>query len=135
MTEARISHADIKGSSLERTAAMLFAAHGLPPWEREYTFHPTRKYRFDYAWPDHRVALEIQGGTYKVKKDGAKEQGAHSRGRRQRSDFEKCNAAVLLHWRLFYADTDMVTTGVIVDTLKEVLCPGRGRRSWPPSAE
>lgn len=128
MTEARrISHADIKGSSLERQAAMLFAAHGLPPWEREYLFHPTLKYRFDYAWPDHRVALEIQGGTYVA--------GAHSRGRRQRSDFEKCNAAVLLHWRLFYADTDMVTTGVIVDTLKEVLCPNRGRRSWPLSAE
>jgi hypothetical protein len=29
--------------------------------EREYVFHPTRKWRFDFAWPALLVAVEIEG--------------------------------------------------------------------------
>lgn len=31
---------------------------------KEYLFHPTRKWRFDYAIPDHKIALEVEGGVW-----------------------------------------------------------------------
>ena len=39
------------------------AAFSLPPPVAEHRFHETRRWRFDFAWPDHRVALEIAGGV------------------------------------------------------------------------
>lgn len=34
---------------------------GLPPYQTEVLFHPTRKWRMDYAWPDLKIALEVHG--------------------------------------------------------------------------
>lgn len=35
----------------------------LDGWEREYAFHPSRNWRFDFALPELLVAVEIEGGT------------------------------------------------------------------------
>lgn len=59
---------------------------------REYRFHPTRKWRFDLAWPDSMVALEIEGAVWV--------QGRHTRGSGFAKDMEKYNAAALLGWRV-----------------------------------
>ena len=32
--------------------------------EKEWKFHPVRRWRFDYAFPDFRVALEVEGGVF-----------------------------------------------------------------------
>ena len=66
------------------------AAFDLPPYVRELRFHPERRWRFDYAWPDARVALEVDGGA------GAF--GRHSRPGGMRGDHEKANAAQLAGW-------------------------------------
>lgn len=58
----------------------------------EHRFHPTRKWRFDYAWPTKRLAVEIEGGVYS--------KGGHVRGKHYQSDCEKYNAATLLGWRV-----------------------------------
>lgn len=58
----------------------------------EYVFHPTRKWRFDYAFLEEKVALEIEGGIYIG--------GRHSRGAGMQGDFEKYNEASLLGWRI-----------------------------------
>lgn len=53
-------------SLLEETFNTYLREPGSPipePYEREYQFHETRKWRFDFAWPDHRVAVEIEGIT------------------------------------------------------------------------
>ena len=31
---------------------------------KEYKFHPVRKWRFDYAIPEHKIALEVEGGVW-----------------------------------------------------------------------
>lgn len=65
------------------------------------TEHPVadgRKWRFDAAWPEHRVAVEIQGGTFMA--------GAHARGPQIRRDHEKHNAAVLRGWRVLFCQPD-----------------------------
>ncbi len=79
-------------SELEATFALQLRAEGLPEPEREYRFHPTRRWRFDFAWPEKMLAVEIEGGTWS--------RGRHTRGAGFEADCEKYNAATLLGWRV-----------------------------------
>lgn len=75
---------------------------GLPEPTPEYVFHPTRKWRFDYAWPVHRLALECNGGIWT--------QGRHNRGKGSLNDQEKLSEAAVLGWRVLYATPDDLAT-------------------------
>lgn len=70
--------------------AILRADH--PDAVTEHRFHPTRKWRFDFAIPSARLAIEIDGGVWTS--------GRHSRGAGQIADMEKLNAAAILGWRV-----------------------------------
>lgn len=61
-----------------------------PVPEREFKFHATRDWRFDFAWPAARMALELEG------------RGRHQTVDGVRKDCEKHNEAVRLGWRVFY---------------------------------
>jgi hypothetical protein len=67
-------------------------AGGLPDLVPEYRFHPKRKWRFDFAWPASRIAVEINGGVWV--------QGRHNRGKGYLADLEKMNAAQAAGWRV-----------------------------------
>jgi len=82
----------VKQSDLERAFSGLVVMFGLPEPAAEYRFHPTRRWRFDYAYPDAKVAVELEGGTWV--------NGRHTRGGGFEKDAEKYNAAVLLGWRV-----------------------------------
>ncbi len=58
--------------------------------EREYRFAPPRKWRFDFAWPNLRVAVELEGGVWTG--------GRHATGAGLVSDMDKYNAAASLGW-------------------------------------
>lgn len=45
------------------TFLMLCRDFGLSSPVSEYKFHESRRWRFDYAWPDHKIALEVEGGV------------------------------------------------------------------------
>jgi len=60
---------------------------------QEYMFHPERRWRFDYAWPENKVAMEVEGGAWV--------RGRHTRGAGFVKDMEKYNAAASLGWRVF----------------------------------
>jgi len=62
----------------------------VPEPEIEYRFHPTRRWRFDFAWPTLMVAAEAEGGTYV--------QGRHTRGKGFADDCEKYNTAATRGW-------------------------------------
>jgi len=47
-------------------AKWLLVAPTYPEPVREYRFHPKRKWRFDFAWPDCQVAVEIEGGVWRA---------------------------------------------------------------------
>jgi very-short-patch-repair endonuclease len=79
-------------SDLEDTLVFQLQALGAPQPEREYRFHPIRKWRFDLAWPAYKVAVEVEGGVYI--------QGRHSRGSGTEKDCEKYNTATMLGWRV-----------------------------------
>lgn len=57
---------------------------------REYRFHPDRLWRFDYAIPALRIAIEIDGGIWI--------NGRHNRASGYLGDMEKFNAAATLGW-------------------------------------
>lgn len=67
---------------------------GAPPMQTQYRFHPERLWRFDFAWPQRKIAFEIEGGIWR--KGG----GAHSHPQNIERDIEKLNAAALLGWRV-----------------------------------
>lgn len=58
----------------------------------EYRFHPERRWRFDFAWPDVRVAVEVNGNAWAVRGGGRHGKDA---------DLEKGNAAAAAGWRVF----------------------------------
>ena len=70
----------------------------------EWKFHPGRAWQFDYAWPLHFVALEIEGGIWK--KGG----GAHSHPLNIERDLEKYSEAAILGWRVLRVPPEALRT-------------------------
>ena len=80
-----------KKPPLEEQANMILLADGLADgMQREYKFHSVRKWRFDFAWPELKVALEIEGGIWA--------KGRHVSPRGFILDCEKYNEASSLGW-------------------------------------
>lgn len=78
-------------------------ACGLPDPVQEHRFDQTRRWRFDLAWPDRMLAVEVDGGTWTG--------GRHTSGTGYERDAEKLNAAVLAGWRVLRFTTGMVRQG------------------------
>jgi len=87
--------------------------HHIPPPVSELPFEPGRKWRFDYAWPEHRVALEIEGGVYT--------RGRHTRPAGYLKDLEKYNTATLRGWRLLRFPAHALFTPYTLSTLRSAL--------------
>lgn len=92
---------------------LVWEIHGIPMPETEVRFHPTRKWRFDYAWLDSLVAVEIDGGIWA--------RGRHSRGAGILKDNEKINAAQKLGWRVFRFTPQQLKAGEAQRFIREVL--------------
>lgn len=86
---------------------------GLPEPTREYRFHPVRRWRFDFSWPDKLLAIEVEGGTW-VK-------GRHTTGLGFAKDCEKYNEAALLGWTVLRYPSKMIHSGEAVIQIEEAL--------------
>lgn len=100
-------------SSLEATVVLHLKGCGLNGFEREYRFHPERKWRFDFAWPEQRVALEVEGGAWT--------RGRHTRSVGFINDCTKYNAATAAGWRVLRVTTDHVASGAYLEQLEVML--------------
>jgi very-short-patch-repair endonuclease len=96
MPEERAKDGGMPEAWRETTAEAAFrtcwtvCAPDAPEPEREYRFHPSRRWRFDFAWPAQRVAVECEGGVW-VK-------GRHVRGQGFIRDCWKYSNAAALGW-------------------------------------
>jgi len=81
---------------------------------REYKFHATRKWRFDFCWPSIMLAVEVEGGTW-----GKEKKSAHTTGAGYKRDCEKYNAAALDGWMVLRFTTDMVKSGAAIETIEK----------------
>lgn len=85
----------------------------LPKYKKELMFHPVRKWRFDYAWPELKIALEIHGGVHT--------NGRHTRGKGFTEDKVKMNSAQLLGWLVIEATTEHVKNGLMLEWVTEAI--------------
>ena len=77
---------------------------------REHRFHETRRWRFDFAFPSVRLAVEIEG------------RGRHQSVKGVRDDCEKYNEATRLGWRVLrFPATDKKLVADWVHMVKECL--------------
>ena len=68
---------------------------GAPAYAREYLFaKPARKWRADFAWPDLRLIVEVDGGLY------IPGGGGHNRAVGRKKDMERDNWCVMHGWRV-----------------------------------
>lgn len=85
---------------------------GLPRPEREWKFDTKRRWRFDYAWPQQMIALEVEGGVWTG--------GRHTRGAGFLKDIEKYNGAAVLGWRLLRVTPDKLVSFGTFEMLREI---------------
>ena len=79
----------------------------------EYKFLDKRRFRFDFAWPDRMIAMEIEGGVW-IK-------GRHTRGAGYSRDMEKYNLAGLHGWKVYRFTPQDVYKGVALAFIKGVM--------------
>ena len=65
--------------------------------EAEWKFHPVRRWRFDYAVPEIKLAVEYHGHAGFVGKGGS---SGHSSIKGLTNDCEKMNQAIAQGWRV-----------------------------------
>lgn len=83
----------------------------------EYTFHYSRKWRFDLAYgvqEAQSVAFEIQGGVWLPK-------GGHNTGRGLDKDCEKLLAAALAGWIVVPVTYNMLKSHETIAKIHELL--------------
>ena len=91
----------------EETFALQCQCRKLFP-EREYEFCPGRKWRFDFAFPLQRVAVEIEGGVHRIKS-------------RFKSDIEKYNTGTLMGWKILRYTPAMIKTGRPLEVIENLI--------------
>jgi very-short-patch-repair endonuclease len=111
--------------SMTRSTAELLLATQLEqagiPFEREFRFHPSRKWRADYAIerPNqmlrgiYTILVEIDGGAFVA--------GRHSRGTGVEADCEKQSAAAILGYRVIRCTPRQVEDGRALSWIKQAL--------------
>jgi len=103
----------MKKSALEETLLMHINAMKLPIPTREHRFHPPRRWRFDFAWLEQKIAVECEGGTWSG--------GGHVRGKGYESDCEKYNQAALDGWLLLRFTMKQIKSGMAIDMIEQAI--------------
>lgn len=99
-----------------------FSLVGIPEPEREYRFVQGRRFAFDFAWPDLRIAAEQEGGLYGKGKRcptcGRNQAAGHSSVERLLTDLEKYNEALLRGWLLVRFTPQMADSGAALTLIE-----------------
>ena len=88
-------------------------AMGLLAPESEHRFAPPRKWRFDFAWVNAKIALEIDGGTWTKSR--------HHHGTGLIKDREKLNAAAIAGWRVIRCGPEDVESGAVYELIRQAI--------------
>ena len=92
----------------EETLAIHLRHYGIA-FKREYKFHPTRRWRFDF-FVNHSFGVEVEGVT-NLKK------GRHQTIDGYTKDCEKYNEALILGYPVFRFTSAQVQNGTAIDTI------------------
>lgn len=89
--------------------------NSIPEPDPEWRFDLTRRWRFDFAWPVWKIAVENQGAIFV--------NGRHTRGASLLKEHEKLNRAAVLGWRVLYASPQTLKSREMLATLTALLTP------------
>lgn len=103
----------MKRSSPHEMLAFHLKVLGAPEPVHEHRFHPVRKFRFDLAWPDYKLATEVDGGVWTG--------GRHTRGAGHISDAVKRNLAVEEGWWVLTYVPEQIRSGEAAQQVIRVL--------------
>ena len=78
-----------------------------------HEFRRDSGFRADFAWPDHRLLLEVQGGIYTRR--------AHGSVKGVLADIDRLNEATLHGWRLLRVTPHHVQDGTALELLEHAL--------------
>jgi very-short-patch-repair endonuclease len=111
---------------------------GIPEPVHNHRFHPVRRWKIDYAWPDQKLAVEIEGGhrsrpvvchhcnTQVMQRSKAgkmvpvKIGGAHT-STRYTGDLEKYNTLAMMGWVLLRYLPGKENYSEICDTYRAII--------------
>jgi hypothetical protein len=102
-----------KASKHEQRFELLWKAWDGPWLECEYMFLPDRRFRFDFAFPKKRVAIELEGAVWTG--------GRHTRGSGFVKDCEKYGLAAANGWLVFRLAPNMINDDWIELILRKCL--------------
>ena len=80
---------------------------------KEHQFYQKRKWRFDYAIPVHKIAVEVDGGVWI--------NGRHNRASGYVKDLDKFNVAASMGWVVLKFTQDNLLRSATLDLIKETI--------------
>lgn len=101
-----------RASEGERILELQLQFAGIP-FEREFKFHATRKWRADFLITGTKILVEVEGGVYSG--------GRHTRGSGYEADAEKYNAAAIEGWTVLRYTTGQVQKGLALQGIQKIL--------------
>lgn len=115
----------------EADLAFALSVTKCPPFERQYRYAPGRRLRADFAWPDHRLLVEVQGGIFRGGSKGGR--GAHGSITGILADIDRLNTATLAGYRLLRVTPDMVSSGAALALIEAALGIGLEVKNEQPT--
>lgn len=98
---------------------------GICGFTRQFLFHPFNAFTFDFAWPDLKVAVEVNGGQW------ARFGGRHNNDNSR----ERLNEALALGWKVLLITPEMmhdpIYWNVFVTHLEVLLFPYGSGSGYP----
>lgn len=126
-------------SALEEALLIQVKACKLPMPEMEYRFGAVaaggpgkglrarlteaglKDWRFDFAWPNLKLAVEVEGGAWVG--------GRHTRGKGFLEDLRKYQAAQMMGWTVYRTAGELIKSGEAVKTIEELIKACREARA------
>lgn len=115
-TEAQRQREAAEREALEAAFQTKCIQYGLPTPATQFMLaQSARKFRWDFAWPDFGLLVEVNGGIW------SKKRKAHSTGGGIARDYEKANEAARWGWRQLTCHSGMIEDETVFLLVEEIM--------------
>lgn len=112
----------------EKMFALHVRAFKLPHPQIQFRFYPGRKFQSDFAWPNLKILVELEGGIWRRNEHG-NFAGAHSFPGNILRDIEKQSLAASLGYLVFRFTGDDIKSLKAIKMIQEAIRKQEGRQN------